>query len=141
MKNPDKTAGKMCRTAIEYAKSFGIQLDYSEKSITSIEEILDYYHNDLKTANENNQGPTENQIWSMAVIWGSYIGELIKRYFPCSFKWVIEDVFGDGESLHLKDSDNAHIFPIDKVYKRLVNGKVDSIVSFYDAMKINQNGK
>ena len=57
-----------CSTAIAYAQSFGKRLDYSDESIDDVEEILDFYHQELVRTEEK---PTQNQIWSMAVVWGA----------------------------------------------------------------------
>ncbi len=121
----------MGKKAVEYAKSFDVVFTYSEKDVKDLEEILDYYSNDLKNAKDK---PSKNQIYSMSLIWGSYLGELIIKYINPKLSWGKEDVFGDGEIIHLQDGD-TRIFPIDKVYKRLINGKEDSIISFYDVMK------
>lgn len=61
-------ARKNSDTAINYAKSFQKKFDYSSNSIEALEEILDYYSKDLSKSS-----PTENQIWSMALIFGSYL--------------------------------------------------------------------
>ena len=49
-----------------YGKSFQKEFDYSSNSIEALEEILDYYSKDLSKSS-----PTENQIWSRALIFGS----------------------------------------------------------------------
>lgn len=121
----------MGKKAVEYANSFDVVFTYSEKDVKDLEEILDYYSNDLKYTKDK---PSKNQIYSMSLIWGSYLGELIIKYINPKLSWVKEDVFGDGEIIHLQDGD-TRIFPIDKVYKRLINGEEDSIISFYDVMK------
>lgn len=64
----------MGKKAVEYAKSFDVVFTYSEKDVKDLEEILDYYSNDLKNAKDK---PSKNQIYSMSLIWGSYLGELI----------------------------------------------------------------
>ncbi|WP_102262501.1 hypothetical protein [Mesobacillus jeotgali] len=119
----------MNKRAVEYAKSFDKDFNYKEDNIEDLEEILDYYSNDLKS-----EMPTENQIYSMALIWGAYLGQMIKEHFNPALNWVNEDVFDDGEIIHLKSGENR-IFPIDKVYKRLINGKEDNIISFYKVIK------
>ncbi|WP_102272101.1 hypothetical protein [Cytobacillus massiliigabonensis] len=115
--------------AVEYAKSFDKVFNYTENNIADLEEILDYYSNDLKVSK-----PAESQIYSMSFIWGSYLGQLIKMHIHLDLCWVKEDVFGDGEIIHLNFGVNR-IFPIDKVYKRLINGEEDNIISFYEVMK------
>ncbi|PAD67512.1 hypothetical protein CHH83_18320 [Bacillus sp. 7586-K] len=121
----------MGKKAVEYANSFDVVFSYSEKDVKDLEAILDYYSNDLKNTKDK---PSKKQIYSMSLIWGSYLGELIIKYINPKLSWVKEDVFGDGEIIHLQDGD-TRIFPIDKVYKRLINGEEDSIISFYDVIK------
>jgi hypothetical protein len=132
----------MSNKAVEYAKSFDKVFNYSEDNIKDLEEILDYYSNDLKGSflknvfrKINKTMPTENQIYSMSLIWGSYLGQVLKKHINTELSWVEENVFGDGEIIHLKKDEENRIFPIDKVYKRLINGKEDSIISFYEVIK------
>lgn len=119
-------AAKLSATAVEYAKSFQKNLDYSPLSIKDLEEILDYYANDLLKSR-----PTENQIWSMALIFGSYLGEtMLKNGLRAKgFAWGREDT---STVPLLLGHDGSYITPNDKVYKRLVNGAEDSVLSFYD---------
>ena len=72
-----------------------------------------------------------NQIWSMALIFGSYLGEVMLKngLFKKSFSWEKDDT---SNIPLLSDDCGNHITPIDKVYKRLVNGAEDNIVSFYE---------
>lgn len=117
---------KNSNTAINYANSFEKNFDYSYKSIIDLEEILDYYSSDISKSN-----PTENQIWSMSVILGSYLGEVMLKngLSKKGYKW--EKVNFSNIPL-LINNNGDFITPNDKVYKRLVNGKEDSIISFYD---------
>jgi len=112
-------------TAIEYAKHFSKNLDYSKDSITDLEEILDYYAKDVCVSK-----PTENQIWSMAVIFGSYLGEALLQngLAQKGYSWVR---VGSSSIPVLKDENGNVLTPNDKVYKRLINGAEDAVVSFY----------
>lgn len=118
-------AQRMCVTAIEYANEFNKKLDYSENSIADLEEILDWYSNDIAISK-----PTENQIWSMAIIFGSYLGETLLKngLSQKGFVWGKEP---SSNIPLLIRNDSAYLTPNDKVYKRLVNGSEDSVVSFY----------
>jgi hypothetical protein len=133
MMNEDvvKYANHLSSKAVEYGKSFSKRLDFSSDSIKDIEEILDYYSNDLKKAPPNEK-PTHKQIWSMASIWGAYIGEVIKKRINNNCEWSTEEFMGSNV-LHLKIVSDR-IFPLDKAYKRLVNGKEDNICSFFDTI-------
>ncbi len=118
-------AQKMCAVAMEYAQEFDKKLDFSENSIADLEEILDWYAKDLVESK-----PTENQIWSMAMIFGSYLGETILKngLSQKGYAWQKDD---SCDIPLLICEGGWHITPIDKVYKRLVNGSEDTVVSFY----------
>ncbi|EMS69181.1 DUF3806 domain-containing protein [Ruminiclostridium cellobioparum] len=133
---------KLSEKAVQYAREFSKNLDYSESSIGAVEEILEYYHNDLKGHFIKNilrkikkEAPTDSQIWSMATIWGVYIGEVICKNSSNRCKWVYEDEFGTGAVLHIKVDNNNRVYPIDKAFKRLKNGPEDNVVSFYEVFK------
>lgn len=108
-------------TAVEYAKSFDKELDYSSNSIKDLEEILDWYSKDIEKSK-----PTENQIWSMAMIFGAYLGQTIIKSCDKEFKWADE-----GDNIPVLKKGTITTAPVDKVYKRLVNGPEDSVESFY----------
>ncbi len=136
------TVNDLSVKAVQYGKSFSKKLDYSERSLKDIEEILDYYYKDLKGnlirnifRKIKNQQQTDSQIWSMATIWGVYVGEVMCKNNQHRCKWVYEDGFGSGPFLHIKVDNNNRACPIDKVYKRLKNGAEDNIVSFYNIFK------
>ena len=118
-------AKKNSMTAIEYAKSFQKEFDYSKRSIGELEEILNYYSKDLEKSK-----PTENQVWSMSLIFGSYLGEVMLKngLSEIGYCWGIQNI---GDIPLLIAGDEKYIAPVDKVYKRLVNGAEDNVISFY----------
>lgn len=115
-------------TAVSYAKSFEKQFDYSKNSIKDLEEILDYYSNDISKSK-----PTENQMWSMAIIFGSYLGEVMLKngLAKKGYNWEKDNT---SNIPLLVANDGSYITPNDKVYKRLVNGKEENVISFYDVI-------
>lgn len=128
----ENSARKHCKTAVDYAKSFQKKFDYSPDSIKDLEEILEYYSNDISVSQ-----PTENQIWSMAIIFGSYLGEVMLKngLGEKGFHWGKDE---NADIPLLSDQNGNFITPNDKVYKRLVNGAEDNIVSFYDIIMGNK---
>ena len=83
----EEIVNNMSNKAVEYAKSFDKVFNYSEDDIKDLEEILDYYSNDLKGSflknvyrKINKTMPTENQIYTMFLIWGSYLGQVLKMH-------------------------------------------------------------
>lgn len=134
--NIDEYVEKKCEEAINYAKSFKKELDYSDESIKELEKILEYYYMDLKPSlfsgffkKKEKKKPTVNQVYSMATIWGIYIGETIRRKMGDKVFWENDDTF------YLKAGETK-IFPIEKVYKRMKRGSSDSVSEFYDLMII-----
>lgn len=124
----ENDAKKNSDTAISYARSFQKKLNYSKKSIDDLEEILDYYSNDALKSN-----PTEDQIWSMSIIFGSYLGEVMLKngLSKKGYHWGKDN---DSNIPLLVTNNGDYTTPIDKVYKRLVNGKEDNVRSFYDVI-------
>ena len=124
-------ARELSATAIKYAKQFHKNFDYSKNSIDDLEQILDYYSNDISTSN-----PTDNQIWSMSLIFGTYLGETMLKngLAEKGYSWGKTD---SSNIPLLIRNDGNYITPNDKVYKRLVNGPEDNVVYFYEmAMKM-----
>ena len=118
-------AARNCAAAIEYAGDFDKVLDYSAGSIADLEEILDWYSKDISVSN-----PTENQIWCMAITFGCYLGETLLKN-GLSEKGFAWGVLPDSNVPLLIRNNGAYLTPNDKVYKRLVNGSEDNVVSFY----------
>ena len=100
-------AQKMSAVAIEYAQNFNKKLDFSENSIADLEEILDWYSKDIAVSK-----PTENQIWSMSIIFGSYLGETLLKngLTEKGFTWGKEE--SSNVPLLIKD-DGCYITPND----------------------------
>ena len=126
---------RLSNTAVAFAGEFNKQFDYSAESIESLEEILDYYSKDISVSK-----PTDNQIWSMSLIFGSYLGETILKngFSQKGYRWGKEDT---SKIPLLVCDDGWRVTPIDKVYKRLVNGSSDSVVSFYFIISTNDYAK
>lgn len=124
----EENAKQNCDTAIRYAKSFEKDFDFSRNSIKDLEEILDYYSKDI-----SRDRPTEHQIWSMSIIFGSYLGEVMLKngLSEKGYKWGIDNT---SDIPLLINAAGNYITPNDKVYKRLVNGAEDNVLFFYDAI-------
>ncbi len=112
--------------AVGYAKSFEKKFDYSENSINDLEEILDYYSKDVAQSK-----PTERQIWSMDLIFGSYLGTVMQENDRSEKCCALGKDSTSRIPLLVADT-GPYITPIDKAYKRLVNGAKDNVCSFYD---------
>jgi len=136
------TIESMTQKAIQESKKFSKELDYSEKSLQDVEEILDSINKDIKGnimknifRKLKNQVPTDSEIWSMATVWGAYVGEVMCRNNQDRCKWMYEHIPGSGSVLFIQVDNNNQANPMEKVYKRLKNGPEDNVVSFYNVFK------
>lgn len=136
------TIESMLQKAIQEAKNYSKELDYSEKSLQNVEKILDSINKYIK-GNKiknlfrklRNQIPSESDIWSMATIWGVYVGEVMCRNNQDRCKWMYEHIPGSGSVLFILADNRYKANPLEKVFKRLKNGPEDNVVSFYNAFK------
>ena len=112
----------IAKQAVERAKKeLKIDLDFSPESIDQVEKILREIHERHADSPLN-----EEEISVLALRWGAYIGETLKRVR--SGKWQRDSerivpgtspvVFGRGNEA----------FPRSWAYKRIVNGPEDNIV-------------
>ena len=120
-----KECEELCESAIKMSRVFGKEFNYSGESIKRLEDILKYYHECVERKLVN-----EEQIASIALIFGAYLGETMLRnkLAECGFQWQYEEEVPIVK--HKAEDWTAR--PVSKVYKRLVNGEEDSVVSFYD---------
>jgi len=111
--------------AVSFAlKQFKITLDWSDESIKEVEFILDYMH---KQALKDK--PSDDEIFSFAKGFGSYIGEVYRRNHGAEwgmFTWEGESFPG----LQSKQNPN-NFWPWGKVQNRIKNGEEDNVQQYY----------
>jgi hypothetical protein len=97
----------------------GIALDYSEKSIQDVEKILGTIHEEYVASKP------ERGAMGLAMAFGAYIGEVIRRGNPGS-KWERNHPVA-GENSYPLSWLGGEIFPCGWCYKRIVNGPEDDV--------------
>lgn len=100
-------------------QGFNIELDYSIESLATVEESLQFLHEQLHFEKSLPIG----KVPAIARSWGAYIGETIKRPHPG--QWQKFDMFDDA-SRPLIHPDHA-TFPCSWAFWRIVNGPEDNI--------------
>ena len=107
-------AGKFVQTCKEV---FNIDMDYSVQSIKMLDGIIDRAWD----------GKQPNDIDNMIILFGSYLGEAIKKNH--GGEWDYDENFG----IVLKNFENwtITIFPFDKVRKKFLEGKDESLTFYY----------
>lgn len=127
-----KTFQSMSEEAVRYGKEFQKNLDYSRRSLADLEEILEYYYHD-RLMNH----PTPNQVHSMALIFGCYLGECILKNGGrrCGYDWAEDSWQGappEPVLAHTTEKNRTLFAPVAKVEKRLILGAGENVLSFYD---------
>ena len=113
-------------------EDFHIQLDYTEDSLEDVEAILDAIYNALPRDEWGDLDPTtEIQRWldEMSVFWGAYIGEVILHYWEGEWTLQVPPDFKETTALRVG---SLQIYPISKIYRRLLEGFEHDIVAFYE---------
>lgn len=122
-----ENAAKLAELAVQAARNVdGIELDYSPKSLASVDRILGNFHA---------EGLSENQIGETVFSFGCYVGEVLVRNH--SGRWAMPDSsflgkLGGGANMMCVELPNGSTWnPIGKAFKLLANGLQDSVVYFY----------
>ena len=108
------------------ARNFGITLDWSESSIPKVERMLGQLHDEMARAKQ-----PDDSIWTFAKMFGSYIGEVLRRHH--GGEWGIVRM-GDQSFPGLQQSGGALCWPWGKARNRLVNGSEDDVSSYYSVL-------
>ena len=113
-----------CDGTVKFALQFGKKFSYKSEDIKDMEDILEILHSDYK-----NKKLTEQNAERIAVSLGIYLGQVMlnNSLSEYGYTWTINE----NEPCLAKNDDNE-MFPITKVWKRIINGSEDSVKSFYD---------
>lgn len=110
--------------AVQAARSFNTQLDYSENSLMELEAILDQFARQMAASQ-----PSSDELSEICKTWGSYFGEVLRHRFGGD--WSIESYPGKSFATLTLNINGNKIFPSMKVHRRLTEGEQDNIWSFY----------
>lgn len=110
--------------AVQAARSFNTQLDYSENSLMELEAILDQFARQMAASQ-----PSSDELSEICKTWGSYFGEVLRHRFGGD--WSIESYPGKSFATLTLNINGNKIFPSMKVHRRLTQGEQDNIWSFY----------
>ena len=119
------------KDAVEVGKKFNKHLDFSERSISQVEEICVQLYNEIPRgffSKMFKRSPSEDELIRMSNMLGGYIGQVMISHFGGS--WVIEPAFNQNNAIVLKIGE-VKTFPTIKVYKRLKNGPEDNVHHYY----------
>lgn len=136
MNHLSNIAKSIAEDAVRYAMQSGIELDYTRESAESVDTILGAYHESLGKY-DGDEGA--KILWNVAVMFGTYIGEMMLRsgLAEKKFVWVKDD----GLPILSSPGNQTAVSPITKAHKRILNGAEDSMKSFVDVAFSAVNGE
>ena len=115
--------------AVQKAREFNTQLDYTENSLMEVEGILSQLASS-STAAQASPG----DVGEMCKMWGSYLGEVVRRRF--GGEWSVETYPGKQFATLTLSVGANKLFPTVKVHRRLTQGVDDNVWTFYKMVKV-----
>ncbi|MGE0741816.1 MAG: hypothetical protein AB7O98_10780 [Hyphomonadaceae bacterium] len=114
--------------AVDAARAnFGVALDWSDASVSQVEQMLDIMNDEIGSAN-----PSPETIETFAKMFGSYIGEVYRRNHGATWGLVkIGEEFIPGLQA---EGTCALFWPWGRVQNRLVEGDENNVLHYYEAL-------
>jgi hypothetical protein len=121
--------------AVDHAARQGVELDYSESSLTLVEEILGTLDAERPKGLFKlfRKGPSHSDFETVAKLYGGYIGEVMRFEWGMG-EWIIPDEGPFAGALVLQYGE-AMTSPPAKVFKRIVDGSGDNVWYYYQVLK------
>ncbi len=117
---------ELAERAVEAAKFWGVELDYSAESLEPLEKMMQTIYR-----SHGKMPLPEEILLSVANLYGAYLGEVLLRsgLADLDFAWVKneEGEFGIGR-------EDMHMWPLTKVYKRITLGPEHDLMNFFECM-------
>ena len=135
-----ETLGEMMQEyaekAVELARDFHVQLDFTENSVQALEQILTQLHEEHRAFTAGRSSPeqaVEEQMVTMCKLWGGYLGEVVRRRWGGD--WAMESYPGANFATLTLNVRGGKLFPSMKIYRRLTEGPADNVWSFYERVR------
>lgn len=127
-KSTDDMMVYLANEAVDIAQNnYKIELNYAPASIEKVEIILGKLHEEVK------KDKSQKGIDGLAMAFGAYMGEVIRRQYPNS-KWNRNHSVAGKDSFPLHWL-NGESFPCAWAYKRITNGPEDNVWYKYKVIK------
>jgi hypothetical protein len=107
------------------------QLDFTERSIVDVELILSRMSESIPRSTFQKlfkKRPSPEQIAHIAMIYGIYLGEVLRR--KLGGEWQLESVDGQ-KTIGLLLARGETIYPASQTFRRLMSGAAESVEKFF----------
>jgi hypothetical protein len=116
---------EMAENAVRLMAKLRMTLDYSEQSVQTVEAYVGELHQFLQSPES---AWTDKQKWSFALIFGGYVGEVVRR--AAGGEWVAGTLGSDPKLV----VGNVELSPATKVLKRMDNGIEDHLAHYVETV-------
>ena len=117
---------ELAEKAVEAAKFWGVELDYSAESLEPLEKMMQTIY-----LSHGRMPLPEEILLSVANLYGAYLGEVLLRcgLADLGFDWMKneEGEIGIGR-------EDFWMAPVTKVYKRITRGPEHSLMDFFECV-------
>ena len=123
-----------CEEWINIVKEhYGKDFTYKKEDIEELDEILERFHEEYERSGLSDTAMSNISVWA-----GCYIGQVMleTKLYESGYKWSLEE-----NEPCLEKNDGNKCFPCTKVWKRIANGREDSVKSFFDIGLLIAEGK
>ncbi len=116
---------KIAQDAVDYAKLFDKNFDYSDDSIDEMQEILESVRRQARSMKL-----AEDYLWDLSVVFGIYFGQTIlkKHLAEKGYAWKQ----GSNGIPVVENDKKTNLSPITKIYKHLTQEEEEDIQGFYE---------
>jgi hypothetical protein len=125
--SPAADMAKFANDFVEFGRESGDELDYSEASLETVEQIIDAEFADWRPWR---RGKAKKANVPVASLVGAYVGEVMVRNLGGTWGWMPEY-----NVAAIQTQAGGWTSPPAKAQKRFINGKEDDLVFYYEAMK------
>jgi hypothetical protein len=110
---------------------YSTQLDFSARSIADVELILGRLSESIPHGRFQKlirKQPSPEQIAHLALIYGIYLGEVLRRKF--GGEWRLESAEGE-KTIGLRLPAGTTVYPASQTYRRLLGGAAENVEKFF----------
>ena len=125
--NPGPDMKRLAEDFVRSMRDVDWELDYSEESIRTLEEMIDHQFADWRPWRNGKAAKKNVPIASLV---GAYLGEVMIRHVGGHWGWM-----PDFEVAAVKLRSGTWTSPPAKAQKRFLNGEEDDLVFYYEALK------
>ena len=124
-----KTMAEKC---VKFTRDLlNIHINFEEESLEAVDKILDHYYKDRPKGIGKlfKRGPSPEVVNHMCMLFGGYIGEVIRR--KCGGQWKVDTEMIPDQEIIALEVHGIKMVPTQVVFKRLCDGDGERVYVCY----------